>query len=112
MQSLRNKVQLIGNLGNNPEVKELKKGVKLARFSVATNEKFRNSEGKSVTETQWHQIVAWGKNAVLAEKYLEKGRTVAIEGKLTYRSYTGKDGQNRYLTEIVADQIVFLQSNR
>ena len=82
MYALKNKVQLIGNLGANPEIKTLEGGRKLARFSLATSENHRNTNGEKVTETQWHNIVAWGKVAEIAEKYLKKGSEVAIEGKL------------------------------
>jgi single-strand DNA-binding protein len=78
MYALKNKVQLIGNLGNNPEIKTLDGGKKLARFSVATNEVYRNTKGEKVTETQWHNLVAWGKVAEIAEKFLTKGSEVAI----------------------------------
>lgn len=79
MYALRNKVQLIGNLGNAPEVRTLDSGKKMARFSIATNEAYRTASGEKVTETQWHNIVAWGKVAELAEKLLSKGREVALE---------------------------------
>jgi single-strand DNA-binding protein len=82
MNALRNKVQLIGNLGATPEIKTLDSGKKMARFSIATNENYRNAKGEKVTETQWHNVVAWGKVADIAEKYLTKGKEVVIEGKL------------------------------
>lgn len=86
MYALRNKVQLIGNLGNAPEVKTTENGKKLATFSIATSESYRNAKGEKVKDTQWHRVVAWGKVAEIAEKYLEKGKEVAIEGKLVNRS--------------------------
>ena len=86
MYALKNKVQLIGNLGNNPEVKSLDGGKKVARFNVATSESYRNTKGEKITETQWHTLVAWGKVAEIAEKYLQKGSEVVIEGKLINRS--------------------------
>ncbi len=92
MYALKNKVQLIGHLGNAPEVKTTENGKKLARFSVATNENYRNVTGEKVTGTTWHNLVAWGKVADIAEKYLTKGKEIAIEGKLISRSYTDKDG--------------------
>jgi len=91
MNALKNKVQLIGNLGNAPEVKNTEKGKKLAKFSIATNETYYNAKGEKVTETQWRNLIAWGKVAELVEKYLAKGSEVAIEGKLMNNNYTDKD---------------------
>lgn len=106
MYALKNKVQLIGNLGNNPEVKTLDGGKKVARFNVATNESYRNTKGEKVTETQWHTLVAWGKVADIAEKFLQKGSEVAIEGKLINRSYNDKDGNKKYITEVQVNEIL------
>ncbi len=108
MYALKNKVQLIGNLGNAPEVKTLDSGKKMARFSVATNENYRNAKGEKVTETQWHNLVAWGKVAEIAEKFLIKGKEVAIEGKLVNRSYSDKDGNKKYITEVVVNELLLL----
>jgi len=108
MNTLRNKVQLIGNLGNKPEIITLESGKKLAKFSIATNENYKNSQGEKVTNTEWHNLVAWGKTAEIAENYLEKGREIAIEGKLTTRSYDDKDGNKRYITEIVVSELLLL----
>ncbi len=108
MYALKNKVQLIGNLGNAPEVKTLDSGKKMARFSVATNESYRNAKGEKVTETQWHNLVAWGKLAEIAEKYLGKGKEVAIEGKLVSRSYNDKEGNKKYITEIQVNELLML----
>ncbi|MEZ5008922.1 MAG: single-stranded DNA-binding protein [Chitinophagales bacterium] len=105
---LRNQVQLIGNLGMNPEVKQMENGRKLAKMSLATNEYYTDSKGEKIEKTQWHNVVAWGKTAELAEKYLQKGKEVAIKGKLTYRSYDDKDGNKKFITEIVTDEILFL----
>lgn len=105
---LRNQVQLIGNLGMNPEVKQIENGRKLAKMSLATNEYYTDSKGEKIEKTQWHNVVAWGKTAELAEKYLQKGKEVAIKGKLTYRSYDDKDGNKKFITEIVTDEILFL----
>ncbi len=110
MYALKNKVQLIGNLGNAPEVKTTESGKKLARFSVATNESYRNAKGEKVTETTWHNLVAWGKVADIAEKYLNKGSEIAIEGKLINRSYTDKDGNKKYITEIQVNELLMLGS--
>ncbi len=110
MYALKNKVQLIGNLGNAPEVKTTENGKKLARFSVATNESYRNASGEKVTETTWHNLIAWGKVADIAEKYLNKGSEVAIEGKLINRSYTDKDGNKKYITEVQVNELLMLGS--
>jgi single-strand DNA-binding protein len=110
MNTIKNKVQLIGNLGMNPEIKNLDSGKKLAKFSIATNESYKNAKGDKVEETQWHNLIAWGKTADIIEKYLQKGNEVAIEGKLTNRSYDDKDGNKRYITEIVVNEILMLGS--
>jgi len=110
MNALKNKVQLIGNLGNTPEVKNTEKGKKLARFSIATNETYYNAKGEKVTETQWHNLIAWGKVAELVEKYLTKGSEVAIEGKLMNNNYTDKDGNKRYSTEVQVHELLLLGS--
>ena len=110
MYTLKNKVQLIGNLGNAPEIKNTESGKKLARFSVATNEKYRNATGESVTETTWHNLVAWGKLADIAEKYLQKGSEGAIEGKLISRNYEDKEGTKKYVTEVQVNELLMLGS--
>ena len=108
MNSLRNKVQLIGNLGNDPEMLTLENGSKLAKFSIATNESYKNAEGEKVTDTQWHNIVAWGKLAEIAENYLIKGKEVMIEGRLVSRSYETKEGEKRYITEVRCNELLML----
>ncbi|WP_435624366.1 single-stranded DNA-binding protein [Flagellimonas sp.] len=108
MNALKNKVQLIGNLGNDPEVIILENGNKLAKFSMATNESYKNAKGERVTETQWHNVVAWGKTAEIVESYLVKGKEVAVEGKLTSRSYETKEGEKRYITEIQCKELLML----
>src|SRR4030095_187191 len=108
MYALKNKVQLIGNLGNNPEVRTTEGGKKMARFSIATNETYRSAKGDKVTETQWHNLVAWGKVAEIAEQYLSKGSEVAIEGKLINRNYNDKDGNKRYITEVQVNEVLML----
>ena len=110
MSTLRNKVQLIGNLGNNPEIITLESGKKLAKISIATNETYKNAQGEKVTDTQWHNVVAWNKTAEIIEKYLQKGSEVAVEGKLTSRSYEDKDGVKKYITEIVCNEMLMLGS--
>lgn len=108
MYALKNKVQLIGNLGNNPEVKTLETGKKMARFSIATNETYRNTKGERITETQWHNVIAWGKVAELAEKYLQKGSEIALEGKLVNKTFTDKEGHKKYITEVQVNEILML----
>ena len=108
MYALKNKVQLIGNVGNAVEIKNTESGKKLARFSIATNESYRNAKGEKVTETTWHNLVAWGKVAELAEKLLVKGTEVVIEGKLTNRSYTDKDGNKKYVSEVQVNELLLL----
>ena len=105
MSTLRNKVQLIGNLGNQPEVITLESGKKLAKFTMATNESYKNEKGEKITDTQWHNIIAWGNIAQIIEQYVNKGEELAIEGKLTSRSYDDKDGNKRYITEIVVNEL-------
>ncbi len=110
MNNLRNRVQLIGNLGNDPEIKELENGKKLARFSIATNDSYKDAEGKKITHTQWHNIIAWNGNASIAENYLKKGKEVAIEGRLAHRSYDDKEGNTKYVTEVIVNQILLLSN--
>ena len=108
MYALKNKVQLIGNLGNNPEIRTTEGGKKMAKFSVATNENYRTAKGDKVTETQWHNLIAWGKVADIAEQFLSKGSEIAIEGKLINRNYTDKDGNKHYVTEVQVNEILML----
>jgi len=108
MNAVKNKVQLIGNLGQDPEVKSIGEEKKVAHLSLATNENYKNAKGEKVTETQWHNVVAWGKLADIAEKYLVKGTEVVIEGKLVNRNYTDKQGVKRYATEIQANELLIL----
>ena len=108
MNSIKNKVTLIGNLGNAPEIKSLENNKKLARVSIATNEIYKNQKGERVTDTTWHNVIMWSPLAEIAEKLLKKGSEVAIEGKLINRSYTDKDGIKRYITEIQASELVLL----
>ena len=110
MYALKNKVQLIGHLGAAPEIKTTEAGKKYARFSVATNETYRNTKGEKVTETTWHNLVAWGKVAEIAGKFLNKGTEVAIEGKLISRSYTDKSANKKYITEVQVNELLLLGS--
>ena len=106
MNTLRNSVQLIGNLGKDVEIKAFDNGNKIAKFSLATNEYYKNNKGEKVQETQWHNIVAWGKTAELMEKILSKGSEICVRGKLTHRSYDDKEGVTRYVSEILAQEFV------
>lgn len=108
MNALKNKVQLIGHVGQEPEIKTFEGGKKLANITLATNENYTNNKGEKVEQTEWHRITAWGKLADLIDKYVIKGKEIAIEGKLTYRSYDDKDGNKRYITEIVATELLLL----
>ena len=108
MNALKNRVQLIGNLGQDPEVVTLENGNKVAKFSLATSDSYKNAEGQKVEETQWHNIVAWGKTAEIVENYLSKGKQVVLEGKLTHRSYETKQGEKRYITEIRCNELLML----
>ena len=107
MSNLRNQVQLIGNVGNTPEIKNFESGKKVCSFSLATNE-YYHKEGEKIQQTDWHNVVAWGKQAQLIEKYVDKGKEVAIRGKLTSRSYETETGEKRYVTEILVSEILFL----
>jgi single-strand DNA-binding protein len=108
MYAIKNKVQLIGYLGAAPEIRNFDNDRKMARFSLATSEAYENAKGEKVTETTWHNIVAWGKLAEIAGKYLTKGSEVAIEGKLVSRSYTDKEGVKRYITEVEVREMLML----
>lgn len=108
MNTLRNKVQLIGNLGNDPEIITLESGKKLAKFSLATNDSYKDVNGEKVTQTEWHNLIAWNKTAEIVEQYVTKGKEIAIEGKLTSRSYEDKEGQKRYITEVVVNELLML----
>lgn len=103
-----NRVTLIGNLGKDPEVRHLESGSTVARFSIATNERYKDKNGQTQTVTEWHDVVAWRRLAEIAEKFLTKGKMVYVEGKLTHRSYQDKDGIVRYVTEVVANNFQML----
>ena len=107
---MRNKVTLIGHLGNTPEVKTFDGNKKLARVSLATNETYKNKKGEKVTETTWHNLIVWGTIAERFAKYTQKGSEVAIEGKLVNNNYTDKDGNKRYSTEIQVTEMLLLGS--
>ncbi len=104
-----NRVQLTGNLGNKPEIKKFDNGDKVARFSLATNEEYKTRKGDTATDTQWHYVTAWGKLADLIETELNKGSLVSVEGKLVTRNYLDKSGQKKYITEILANDVLVKQ---
>jgi single-strand DNA-binding protein len=112
MNSLRNRVNLIGNLGQDPEIKNLENGKKVTRFTLATSEEFKNSEGQKVKETTWHNIVAWNGLADVTSRYLKKGRQVAVEGRIAYRSFEDKNGATRNVTEIIINDLLMLRSTK
>lgn len=105
-----NKVILLGNLGKDPEIRTLESGTKLARFPLATNEYYKGKDGEMVEKTEWHNVVVWHQRAELAEKYLQKGSQVYIEGRLQTRQWDDKDGNKRYTTEIIGDVMNFVGS--
>jgi single-strand DNA-binding protein len=105
---MRNKVQLIGHVGQEPEIKTIESGKKVAKFSLATNENYTNNKGEKVEQTEWHRLTAWGKTAEIIEKYVTKGKEIAIEGKLTHRSYDDKNGEKRYVTDIVVNELLLI----
>ena len=111
MNTLKNRVQFIGNVGNDPEIKTLEGGKKLASLSIATNESYTNDKGEKVEQTEWHRVTAWGKTAEIIEKYVTKGKEVAIEGKLSHRSYDDKNGEKRYITEVIVSGIQMFGKN-
>jgi single-strand DNA-binding protein len=111
MSTLRNKVQLIGNVGQGPVITDLDGGKRVARITLATNEHYKNKQGERVTNTEWHTLIGWGKLADIIEGFVTKGKEIAIEGKLTSRSYEDKEGNKRYVTEVVLSEILLLGGN-
>ncbi len=112
MTTLRNSVNLIGRLGIDPETKTFGDNKSKVRFSLATSDFYKDKDGERQQETQWHNIVAWGKTGEIAEKYLKKGSEVAVSGKLTYRTWEDKDGHTNYITEILANEIQMLGAKK
>lgn len=112
MNSLANRVTLIGNLGQDPETKTTETGKKLTHFTLATKDGYKNAEGQRVNETTWHNIVAWNGLADIAGKYLKKGKEVAVEGRIVYRTYEDKKGITKYITEIVLNDLILLRSGK
>ena len=111
MNSLRNKVQLIGRLGQDPEIINLESGKKVAKFSLATNDNYKDASGQKIENVQWHNLIAWNKTADIIEKYVTKGKEIAIEGKLTSRSYDDNDGNKKYVTEVLVNELLMLGKN-
>src|SRR5690606_29804023 len=107
VMSLRNKVTLIGRTGKDVETVNFENGI-LAKVSLATSDHYTNAKGEKVEDTQWHNLVAFGKTAEIMQKYVEKGNEIAVEGKIVYRNYDDKDGQKRYITEIRVDELVMV----
>ena len=105
---MKNSVQLIVHVGQEPAIKNLEGGKKLANISIATNEVYYRENGDKVEQTQWHRVTAWGKTADIIERFVTKGKEIGIEGKLTHRSYDDKDGIKRYVTEVVANEILLI----
>jgi len=112
MNSLKNRVILIGNLGQDPEVKTTETGKKLTHFTMATDDGYKNSDGQRISETTWHNIVAWNGLANTAGKYLKKGHQVVVEGRIVYRTYEDKLGVTKYITEIVLNDLVLLRNGK
>ena len=110
MYAVKNKVQLIGNLGGAPDIKVTTGDKKVARFRIATNEVYKSTNGEKVTETTWHNLVAWGKVAEIAESYLIKGSEVLVEGKLINRSYTDTEGIKKYVSEVQVNELLILSN--
>jgi single-strand DNA-binding protein len=112
MNTLKNRVTLIGNLGQDPETKTTETGKKMTRFTLATSDGYKNADGQKVNETTWHNIVAWNGLADTAGKYLKKGQEVAVEGRIVYRNYEDKNGVSKNITEIVLNDLVLLRSGK
>ncbi|HEY9560923.1 MAG TPA: single-stranded DNA-binding protein [Anseongella sp.] len=108
MKSLINSVRLMGRLGSDPEIKTFDSGRKMTRVSLATNEVYRSADGEKITDTQWHSLVFWAQHAEIAEKYLQKGKELAIEGKLVTRDFVDKEGRKHFVTEIVVNEFMML----
>ena len=108
MKALINSVRLMGRLGMDPEMKLFDNNRKLARTSLATNEVHKTGSGEKITDTQWHNLVLWGNNAEIAEKYLKKGKEIAVEGRLTTRSFTDREGRKHFVTEIVVNELLMI----
>ena len=111
MNALRNKVQLIGRLGQEPEITTFPDGNKMAKFSMATDDSYKDKNGQKVERAYWHNVVVRGGLVKVVESYVQKGQEIAIEGKLTNRSWEDKDGNKRYITEILCNELLMLSKN-
>jgi single-strand DNA-binding protein len=105
---MKNSVQLIGNVGNDPEIQTLENGNKMVYLNIATNDRFTDDKGEKVEQTEWHRVIAWGKIAEIIEKYVAKGKEIGVEGKLTHRSYEDKNGEKKFITEVVVHELLLL----
>jgi single-strand DNA-binding protein len=112
MKNMRNSVRLVGNVGIEPRITNFENGRKKASLVMATNERYKNAQGELVTETQWHNLVAWGREASIIEKFVEKGKELAVEGKLVHRNFTDKEGNTRYMTEVVLSELLLVNPTR
>jgi single-strand DNA-binding protein len=112
MNNLKNSVQLIGNIGMDPVIKNTETGKVMAKFTIATNESYKNQEGEKIEDTQWHNLIAWGKTVDIISNYVKKGDKVAVGGKLSSRAYDDKDGNKRYFTEVVVNEILMLGNKK
>lgn len=112
MNALRNKVQLIGHVGNDPEINSYEGNRKRATLNLATSESYLNDKGDKVEDTQWHRLVAWGKSAEIVEKFILKGKEIVVEGKLIHRSYEDKNKEKKYITEVLVNEILLVGNNR
>jgi single-strand DNA-binding protein len=108
MNAMKNKVQLIGHVGQEPEIKTFDGGKKVANITLATNDYYINAKGEKIEDTQWHRVKAWGKVADIIEKYVTKGKEICVEGKLTYNCFEDKNGEKRYVTEVVVNDILLM----
>ncbi|WP_318641588.1 single-stranded DNA-binding protein [Flavobacterium ardleyense] len=108
MNNLRNRVQLIGHVGNDPEIKTFEGGRKLATITLATNDHYKNAKGEKVEQTEWHRLTAWGNTAEIIEQFVKKGKEIAVDGKLTHRTYDDKNGEKKFITEVTINEVVLL----
>jgi single-strand DNA-binding protein len=108
MNALKNKVQLIGRVGKDPEIKTLTNGKKVATLSLATNDVYVNKQGDRMEQTQWHTVEAWGRTVDIIERYVSKGKEIGLTGKLTTRSYDDKEGNKRYVTKVMINELLLM----
>lgn len=111
MSTMRNTVQLVGNVGQDPEIRNLEGGKKVVNFNIATSDSYKNEKDERVEQTEWHRIVAWGNSAEIIEKFVVKGNQIGIVGKLTHRTYDDKDGIKRSITEVLVNEVLLMSKN-